>query len=796
MSPDFRKIFESSPGLYLVLSPELKIVAVSDAYLKATMTRRDEITGQDLFDVFPDNPDDLQADGVDNLRSSLQRVIKNKTPDVMALQKYDIRKPESEGGGFEVRYWSPLNSPVLNDDQEVIYIIHQVEDVTEFVEMKEKEFEQNQLTQELKISEKKQKKNLKESEDRFKLLINNIKDYAIFIIDKDGYISSWNDGARNIKGYTEKEIIGKHISVFYTAEEIKQGEPAKNLKIAKENGRVEKEGWRVRKDGTKFWADVLYTALYDDTGKLQGYSKITRDITAWKNAEESLKQANHFLDTILENIPNMVFVKDARDLKFIRFNKAGEDLLGYSRNDLIGKNDYDFFPKEQADFFTSKDREVINKGVLCDIQEELIQTKNGERILHTKKIPVGGKDGPRFLLGISEDITERKKYEDGIKKLNGELEGKVAERTKELAKSEALFRSIVLNIPKSLVIVMDKDYRFVIIEGNIMEQMGYKRQDYEGKHPLDISSKEQYEESKFLYDRVLGGELFSVERNSPMGDFIVHFVPMKDEDGTVYSALMIALDITEIKQAQREISELNQNLEKKVMERTEQLETVNKELESFSYSVSHDLRAPLRAVTGYANMFEEEYDTKIDEEGKRLLGIIKYNAENMGRLIDDLLAFSRLGRKEMQKTDIDMNELVEGVLIEIDKSMKHGAKIKVNKLHHIQSDYGLINQVMINLILNAIKYSSKKEKSVVTVGSELSGNDLIFWVKDNGAGFDMRYADKLFGVFQRLHTSDEFEGTGVGLAIVQRIISKHGGRVWAKGKVNYGATFYFSIPKQ
>jgi light-regulated signal transduction histidine kinase (bacteriophytochrome) len=303
----------------------------------------------------------------------------------------------------------------------------------------------------------------------------------------------------------------------------------------------------------------------------------------------------------------------------------------------MGKNEYYFFSEEQADFFISKDHEVLSGGTQLDIEEEPIQTARGGRWLHTKKIPVFENGEPVYLIGISEDITERKKQQDSIIQLN-------------------------------------------------------------------------------------------------------------------------------------------------------------KELEAFTYSVSHDLRAPLRAVTGYAQILREDYTDTLDSEGKRLLDRISSNAEKMGQLIDELLNFSRLGRKELQKTDTDMNELVAQVVREINKMTPNKAEIRTGNLHKIESDHALMNQVLINLIGNAIKYSSKKEKPEVEINSELLNGEVVFSVKDNGAGFDQRYVNKLFGVFQRLHSGDEFEGTGVGLAIVQRIIDKHGGKVRAEGRVNEGATFYFSIP--
>jgi light-regulated signal transduction histidine kinase (bacteriophytochrome) len=231
-----------------------------------------------------------------------------------------------------------------------------------------------------------------------------------------------------------------------------------------------------------------------------------------------------------------------------------------------------------------------------------------------------------------------------------------------------------------------------------------------------------------------------------------------------------------------------------VKQRTAQLEAVNKDLESFSYSVSHDLRAPLRAVSGYAEMLAEDLAPHIGEEGMRLIGVIRENALRMGTLIDDLLAFSRLGRKEIQRTMVDMNELTEGVMRELGRSVAHRAEIRVGTLGSIQADYGLMHQVVYNLLSNAVKYSSKTEQPTVEVSAKKEQEFMVYTIKDNGTGFDMRYADKLFGVFQRLHSQEEFEGTGVGLAIVNRIVKRHGGKVWADSKPGEGAVFNFSIP--
>jgi signal transduction histidine kinase len=225
------------------------------------------------------------------------------------------------------------------------------------------------------------------------------------------------------------------------------------------------------------------------------------------------------------------------------------------------------------------------------------------------------------------------------------------------------------------------------------------------------------------------------------------------------------------------------------------LEDANKELESFSYSVSHDLRAPLRAIDGFSRMLEEDHAAGLDDEGKRLARVIRDNTRKMGRLIDDLLAFSRLGRKVISTERVDTGKLVGEVLEEVQAAAERRAKVVVGPLPPAHADAALIRQVWINLLSNAVKFSGNRDDPRVEVSAYDDGADTVYCVKDNGAGFDMKYCDKLFGVFQRLHGDEEFSGTGVGLAIVRRVVTRHGGRVWAEGKVNEGATFYFALPK-
>jgi light-regulated signal transduction histidine kinase (bacteriophytochrome) len=237
--------------------------------------------------------------------------------------------------------------------------------------------------------------------------------------------------------------------------------------------------------------------------------------------------------------------------------------------------------------------------------------------------------------------------------------------------------------------------------------------------------------------------------------------------------------------------------EAKIREHAAQLEAANKELEAFSYSVSHDLRAPLRAIDGFSTALLEDYIDRLDDDGKRYLNIIGSNAKKMGQLIDDLLLFSRLGRQEIRPSDINMEKLAKTVFEELKLAVpERKVQMNINTLFPAQGGQAMIRQVFVNLLSNSIKFTRTKETAVIDVDGRSEGDENIYTIKDNGVGFDMRYVDKLFGVFQRLHSSEEFEGTGVGLAIVQRLIHRHGGRVWAEGKVNEGAIFSFTLPRR
>jgi PAS domain S-box-containing protein len=456
-------------------------------------------------------------------------------------------------------------------------------------------------------------------------------------------------------------VAGTDWCSFWSGEHRDEARAA--VASARDGNAARFEGYSATRRGVQKWWDVIVMPVRSATGQPERLIAVARDITEVKRTATNLLAANRFLDSLIENLPAMVVVKDALTLKFVRVNKSFEDLIGITKSQLLGKEAHDLFNAAEADYVVFKDREALAQGSLVDIPRQSIHTAHlGLRTFHTMKMPIGDDNGrPEYLLAISFDITERELAEEAIRELNGALQTKAA-----------------------------------------------------------------------------------------------------------------------------------------------QLESTNKELESFSYSVSHDLRAPLRAIDGFAEIIEEDYKDKLDAEGWRYLSVIRQNSKRMGALIDDLLEFSRLGRQTVANDEVNVDSLVREVVQDVlgaERSQANGGDhvpptIEIGPLPPTRGDRGLLRQVWVNLISNAVKYSSKSKQPVISVSGRKLDAENQYSVRDNGVGFNMDYVEKLFGVFQRLHRNDEFSGTGVGLAIVHRVVTRHGGRVWAEGRVNGGAVFTFSLPTE
>ncbi len=493
-------------------------------------------------------------------------------------------------------------------------------------------------------------------------------------------------------------------------------------------------------------------------GKVRGFSVHVADITEIKKVQESIRDSEERFRTLINFSPAGITLSSMEG-KLLEANQTILDIYGYeSKEEFLNISLLELY-------YDKMDRthllEMFQKDGVLNNYEVRQKRKNGEAFwissnVHIFRMP----SGEIVRLATSVDITERKQAEQALKE------------------SEDKFRRLFNFSPIGKVLttaegkLLDANPAILKIIGiDSLEELASKpAQEYYVDPNERVKMFDLFRKNGFVKE-------FEFEVKKKNGEHVwisnhMESFSFEKDNKQIISA---SLDITARKKAE------------------ESLHALNHELEAFSYSVAHDLRAPLRSVNGYAEILKQDYEKILDVEGIRIIENIKYYASKMGRLIDDLLAFSRLGRKEIQFNDVNMNELTNEVLLEFNKSFRHNAKISVGKLPEVLGDYNLLSQVMVNLISNAVKYSSKIEKPVIQIFSEVQNGEIIFSVKDNGAGFDMKYYDKLFGVFQRLHADKEFEGTGIGLALVHRVITKHGGKMWAEGKVDEGATFSFTL---
>jgi len=511
-----------------------------------------------------------------------------------------------------------------------------------------------------------------------------------------------------------------------------------------------------------------------------------------QSLNDAILKGEERFKTFMEETPVYAYIKDG-SLNHIFSNKKVRELSQLNQIGQTADSSRTLFDPEIADYLENADQKILSGDSNRIELEYKVKIGGRDTWLHDIKFALILTDGTKGVGGLAIDITERKRAETALRE------------------SEAMLQTAMDCSPSGIAIADAPDGRLRYVNDAGLFIRGGERDSL----VKDVGI-EQYVTSWQLLDfdgRPLRKDEVPLARALMLGetnnrDFIIrrkegesrivsaNAAPIRNEAGEITAAMVVFSDITERKQAEAEILLLNAELEQRVAERTFQLEAANKELEAFSYSVSHDLRAPLRHINGYVGLLNKGFRETLPEKAGHYLSEITDSASQMGTLIDDLLQFSRTGRQEMHQADLDMNTVVKETIEQLKEDTKsRNISWSVAELPRIFGDYSLLKQVWINLLENAVKYTRDKDEAKIEVGCTREHDHWVFFIRDNGVGFDMQYAQKLFGVFQRLHSPAQFEGTGIGLAHVQRIVHKHGGRVWAEGWLDKGATFYFTIPR-
>ena len=600
----------------------------------------------------------------------------------------------------------------------------------------------------------------------------------VAMTDPQGRITYVNDKFCAISKYSREELLGQDHRIINSG--YHPTEFIRDLWTTITHGRVwHGEIKNCAKDGSFYWVDTTIVPFLNEEGKPRQYVAIRADITERKNIEERLRSSLREVGDLKTALDEHAIVATTDPQGRITYvNDKFCEISKYSREELLGQDhriiNSGFHPTEFIrDLWTTIAHGQVWHGEIKN------RAKDGSFYwVDTTIVPfLNDKGKPRQYVAIRADITERKRAEEAVRG------------------SEARYRTLFEHAPDGILIADPKSY-YLDANASMCRMLGYTREELIGRHASDIVSQKEIQHIDPALSVIKANTEYHREwqfRRKDGSVFEAEVIATAMPDGNL---LAMIRDITERKQAEEEIHKLNIELEHRVIQRTTELENANKELEAFSYSVSHDLRAPLRAVDGFSQAVLEDFGTQLPEEARHYLQTIRGGAQKMGALIDDLLTFSRLSRLPLNKRSVNTSKLVRDTLDELGCPLEaRKIEMRIADLPQCLADAALLKQVWLNLLSNALKYTRQRESAVIEVGCmrENGNAENIYFIRDNGTGFDMRYADKLFGVFQRLHRADEFEGTGVGLAIVQRIVSRHGGRVWADAALDRGATFYFTL---
>lgn len=738
-----KTVLETIPDLIWLKDMNGTYLACNSKFEQLYGARERDIVGKTDFDF-------LDKETAEFFRNNDKRAILSELPS----KNVELLTYKSDG---HKEYCITIKTPMYDSKGNLIGVLGIARDITELYQAQQ---------------------DIRDREEIYSAIVNQANE-SIVLIDLENYnFVQFNESAYTSLGYTKDEF--KNLSLNEIEDNINE-----SLLFVKESKKGIFETKQIKKDGSCFdvRASFKKIKIKDKNYLSLIWSDITEEKAFEKNLIDTINELAIFKKA-LDHISSYIYMKDINS-NYIYANKPTLDLFGCSEDNLKGCNDFKFFSKETAIKLREIDKKVLNGKET--IEEITTNFMNGETRSYLEvKTPIyyNGNDKKIWgLCGISTDITHQKDIENKLRKSEAKL--KEAQKLAKLGHWELDLITNKLSWSDEIFEIFQIDpLKFGASYESFLNTI----------HPEDRESV-----NKSYTDSVKNKNSYDIVHRLLMKDGSIKYVhemgkTYYDEFGNPLVSIGTVQDITDRVQIENEIRELNQTLEEKVKERTEQLETANKDLESFAYSVSHDLRAPLRHIDGFTKLLKR-FLKDPNEDVINYFSKIEESAKKMSRMIEDLLKFSRLGRKQLELVDVDLNKIVKTILEQYKPDIENrNIEFKIGTLPIVKGDIGLLQIVFENLISNAIKFTSKKDLAIIEIDTcKNCSKGFNIYIKDNGAGFDMSYSSKLFGVFQRLHTESEFSGTGIGLANVKQILKKHGGNIHAESEVDNGATFFISL---